>query len=181
MSTPKRDRGSAKKGTRGQPKTPTAMLKISGAGNDKRRESKFQEPQPEICMPLIPHDVQDVMNQDARDHWDAVTPILYRIGVLADIDAFEIARYCIIFSRWLEAERYLGKNGLTYDYINSNDETHYKPYPEAALAIKYSDQLLKIEGQFGMSASARASVDVAKTTAVKNSEAADYMNETNVS
>ncbi len=168
-------RGSAKKGKAGPAKKPTNQLKASGAGNDKRREANFQEPIPILGIPRIPDDVQGVMDEKAREHWDAVCPVLDRMGVLGDIDAHEIARYCVIFAKWYDAEKFLANEGPTYMVMNLQGEKNYKPYPEAALAIKYADQLLKIEGQFGMSPSARASVDISKNPRKGLSTAAKYM------
>lgn len=169
-------RGSPEAGSRGPRKTPTALLKATGAGNDKRRQGLFQEPIPLLGVPAIPAHVEKLMTEKAREHWDAVSVVLDRMGVLGDIDAHVIARYCITFANWYDCQLFINENGQTYESEASHGgSTVYKPYPEAAMAAKYGEQMLKVEREFGMTASSRASVDVQKQNNKLVSSAEKYL------
>jgi P27 family predicted phage terminase small subunit len=167
-------RGDPTNGTRGPRKTPTALLKLSGAGNDKRRAARSQEPMPIMGIPKIPFHVKPLLDKIAIEHWDAATMVLNRMGVIGDIDAHILARYCIVFSNWYKCQEHASIHGLTYMQMARGGDGVQKATPEAALAVKYSDQLLKIEREFGMTASARASIDVSKTLDKSTSSAGDY-------
>ena len=168
-------RGSAVKGTRGPPKTPTAQLKKSGAGNDKRRDKQMLEPIPIMGVPEIPFHVLPLLDDKAREHWGATTIVLDRMGVLGDIDAHVMARYCILFSNWYKCQEHSLTEGLTYVHYTAELEGSRKPTPEAAMAVKYGEQMLKIEREFGMTASARASIDLNKAKDPSKSPAGEYL------
>ena len=146
---------------------PTALLRASGAGNDKRRENHMQEPQVARIVGdcKIPPSVEKIFEEypKALEQWEIVTKQLDRMGVFGTIDAHEISRYCIIFAKWHICEEKLILHGQTYEHRNSSGEVTLRRRPEADLAAKYSDQMQKIEVQFGMTASARASVDLSQT------------------
>ena len=85
---------------------------------------------------------------DSRKVWDTLIPMLAELGILHPVDEFVLCRYVVTFARWRLCSLYVDKHGLV------DEDGHRRP--QAAEASRLSDQLLRIEGCFGMSAASRA-------------------------
>lgn len=120
-------------GKRGPKKTPTAVLENRGSWRAKVRGG---EPRPKVSYPPCP----EWMSPIAADIWNKLVPDLVNLGVMTELDSFSFGRYCTYAVLWL-AE------------LGSDDRK------ETTLE-KYANQLSKIEREFGLTPSSRASLSV---------------------
>jgi len=134
-------------GKRGKPKTPTAILKARGSWRGETREG---EPEPG-GQPDPPAWLSD----RASALWAEAVPKLTGIGVATCVDSNALARYVTMLDQWMACTEFIADHGMTYE--DPRDDT-LKEYPHVSRASRLSDQLLKIEQQYGMTASARASL-----------------------
>ena len=85
------------------------------------------------------------------------------MGVLAKCDRNALARYCQTWAKWRTAEEVLIAEGDTRE-VKALDRAgrivvmDLKDRPEVARSMKLGDQLLRLEQQFGLTPSARASL-----------------------
>lgn len=90
----------------GHNRKPTA-LKILQGNPGRRRLEPEKEPQPELAIPRCPAGLSGA----ARAEWRRITPHLYDLGLLTEIDLSGLAGYCICFGELLEAERMITRTG----------------------------------------------------------------------
>tara|TARA_Y100000310_G_C20370158_1_gene663134 strand:+ start:114 stop:452 length:339 start_codon:yes stop_codon:yes gene_type:complete len=97
-------------------------------------------------MPSIP-DPPDFLEGVALETWHKVSVQLEYMGLLYTVDAPALARYCQATQRWREEDERLVDGEVTTKWLN------------------LCDKLLRLEQQFGMTPSARASLAVDAATA----------------
>lgn len=144
-------------GRRGPAKTPLKVLK----GRDSwRARNRKQEPKAK-GMPRRP----TWLSKGAARVWRRIVPHLQTMEIVGAIDAEALARYCVIFAKWRQAEEFVEENGTSYavkDFVSDNHPdgiiVGYKEYPQVGRAIAYAEQLLRIEKTFGMNPGARANL-----------------------
>ena len=91
--------------------------------------------------------------------WNQLTSLLYTMRVIGQVDEFVLERYCRDYVRWRAAMRTLKERGAdTYESVSKTGAVYYAAYPEVAICSNLSASLLKIEQQFGMTASSRSSI-----------------------
>lgn len=141
-------------GKRGPPKTPTATLEARGSWLAKRNA---KEPKPLIGRPARPQ----WLTGDAKKLWDVLAPQLEAMNVLAKIDREALARYCQLWMRWREVERFIAKEGSTYEMLTKDGEScGPRPYPQVKIASDLASHLSRLEREFGLTPASRASVEV---------------------
>src|SRR6266702_4168364 len=84
---------------------PTALKVVSGTLRKSRRNK--QEPKPEQAIPSPPV----CLKGEALSEWKRLSPQLYDIGILTDIDRATLALYCQIWGRWMKAEKHIADEG----------------------------------------------------------------------
>ena len=115
--------------------------------NIKKRESYSVKP--DRSIPECPAHLDDI----AVAEWKRMSPILYNLGLLTDIDATAFASYCQLYSRWVKIERKLSKEKL----VNSKGKQN-----PLISASKQTLQLLRgYITEFGMTPSARSRMAIA--------------------
>lgn len=126
----------------GRPRTPTAMLKLTGAiDHDKKRYAdRANEPRPK-GTPQKPLD----MTPEASDWWDRNVPLYVEMGVATDVDgpALEMAAHW-----WSESQR-----------LRATGESDYRTLCMLSMASK---QFMAIVSKFGGTPSDRAKLSVTK-------------------
>lgn len=143
-------------GKRGPARTPTNILKMRGSWRAKGREG---EPRPDASAPRCPK----WLRPEAKRVWRELVPQLERMNVLARCDRNAIARYCQVFAKWRSAEEFLKEHGEVYPEKNASGQTlGLREYPQVSQAIRFSEQLLRLEREFGLTPSARANLSVGK-------------------
>jgi P27 family predicted phage terminase small subunit len=141
-------------GRRGPAPTPTPILQLRGStlATQRRQNAEVQGP---AGLPEPP----DWLDAVARSAWDHVVPLLVSMGVLTRIDGNALARYCRLWSRWKNAEAFIDKHGMVYPLKGEDGKVKcLQQFPQVAIASKLSQQLTRLEQEFGMTPSARARI-----------------------
>ena len=140
-------------GQKGPRPTPTAILRMRGS--KRGIYDRKGEPQPERGRPVCPSH----LSVAARGIWKKLIPMLDATGVLTLIDAYTCERYCDTLARWRQCVRFLNKHGPTYEAKNGVIWN----YPQVKNGMAYSEALLRIEREVGLTPSARARLVVPET------------------
>lgn len=148
-------------GRRGITPTPTKILEARGSWRSKARANKGIEPQPDRGMPRRPAWV----NGTAKTKWDNLTKMLDRMGILTVVDGGALARYCVLWQRWLVSERFLKTYGHQYEIKGRGGQIVYKAYPELKAAQGLFAELRRLEQEFGLTPSARTRISAEATSA----------------
>lgn len=137
-------------GSRGPRKQPSNVVKLKG--NPGKRAVNKREPKPNEAVPSCPDFVTGV----ARAEWERVTPHLAAVGLLTQIDQASLAGYCQAYQRWVDAERTIAKFGTIVKTPNGFPVIS----PAVSIANKAMDQMLRFAREFGMTPSARSSIQL---------------------
>ena len=144
-------------GKRGPPRTPTPILKLRGSWLANAREKV--EPKAKLGRPVRPAG----LSRAAVSVWKQIVPELDEMGVLAKIDRNALHRYCETFAMWKRMEKFIRENGeahaVTRQDQNGNRQLlHFTEFPQVRIYHKAAELLHRLEAQFGMTPSARASI-----------------------
>lgn len=136
-------------GRRGPKPTPTAILESRGSWRAKTRKGEPKSTGRPTCPDWLP--------ERARPIWQRAADLLDEMKVLGQADENALARYALTLTRWLECEQFIEQYGMTQTY-KKDGRVVVEEFPQVARASRLSDQLLKIEQQFGMTPSARVNL-----------------------
>lgn len=92
----------------GPAKKPTKMKVLEG--NPGKRPLPKNEPDPEPVLMPCPVFIKGA----GRREWNRLTPELYNLGLLTQIDQAALAAYCSSYELWLRAERELARIQRSY-------------------------------------------------------------------
>ena len=161
-------------GRRGPKRTPTSIL---NQRNRPTQQDRSGEPKPVALAPVAP----EWMEPEARVAWDYLAPKMERLGILTEIDGNAFARYCQTWARWLQCEAFLKKaGGTTYTKKRYGWDTEMKchtdvvietkivEFPQVRQSQKYSALLTKLESEFGLTPSGRASLSIGGDDSTKD-------------
>jgi P27 family predicted phage terminase small subunit len=139
-------------GARGPAATPKSILKARGSWRGQEQPGDVACP---VEIPPVPDDLTD----SEREVWSEITSLLFQLGIIGGIDRFVLRRYCREYVHWQDATEHVRQQGCdTYEVIDKQGNVRHVPYPQVAIANQLSASLLKMEQQFGMTASARSRV-----------------------
>jgi P27 family predicted phage terminase small subunit len=91
--------------------------------------------------------------------------MLERMSILTKIDGGALARYCVLWQRWLIAEKFLKTYGHQYDLTNKDGQTTWHAYPESKVAAVLFAELRRLEQEFGLTPAARTRITAEATQA----------------
>lgn len=134
-------------GKRGPRPTPTAVLKLRGSW---RAKNNPDEPRAE-GEPEKPAD----LSEEAGKVWDRVVPLLLEMRVLGTIDGNLVVRYCNLTVRLRECDDKVAKVGSVIAV-----EGKFVVSPWMKLSLQLAQELRRLEGELGMSPSARTRIRV---------------------
>ncbi len=155
-------------GSRGPPRTPTAILKARGSWLVKHREET--EPKPPRGRPTCPR----WLKNEARAEWKRLVVLLDDMGVITKADGNALSRYCKLLERWKRMEAFIEENGETYQTMDRDGmPAGRQVYPQVKLAHELAVQLGRLEGEFGMTPASRSRVSVQDAAAVVFESAID--------
>lgn len=141
-------------GRRGPRPTPTKVLELRGS---KRAKLNRGEPKPGPGVPEAPSWLDD----ESRAVWEQLVPQLEEMAVLSKIDALALARYCVLWTQWVKATKFVQRHGPTYPLKDGNGRVKcFAQFPEVALMHKLSTALSRLEAEFGLTPSARTRINV---------------------
>lgn len=139
-------------GARGPKPTPTAVLAKRGSW---RANDNQGEPLPDKCLPPVPPDLKGV----AMEVWQTYEPILFRLGILTEIDGLAFEQLCKIYAQWKKYDQYLTKNGeLQIIRYENKRIKERRLHPYVKLRQKAQEQLSRALADFGLNPSARSRI-----------------------
>lgn len=136
----------------GRKPLPTHLKLVKGTARPHRLNKS--EPKPIVATPEPP----DHLDEAARAKFTEVAEMLARHGVRTELDTGALARYVVIWRRWLEAEQEVKRRGPVVK--TSNDNIIQNPF--LAVANKCLAQMAQIENEFGLTPSSRSRIRIAE-------------------
>lgn len=130
----------------GRKPKPSALKLLSG--NPGKRPFNHGEPDFPIDGELVP---PEHLEGKAREEWLRCAPLLRDAGVLTSIDKTAFSALCMCYSRWLEAEHHVRREGCVIS--GSTGSPVMNPY--VRVAAQALDQMRALMGDFGMTPSSR--------------------------
>src|ERR1700730_256189 len=115
---------------------------------------KKDEPKPAIAVPEPPAH----LDERARAKFTAMALMLARAGVMTELDAGALARYAVVWCRWVDAEAEIKRRGPVVKTEGGNIIQN----PFLAVANKCLSQMAQIEGEFGLTPSSRSRIRMAE-------------------
>lgn len=101
-----------------------------------------------VAAPYCPEPVTE--NPDAQAVWDRLVPELVRAGLMTPIFEGMLAAYCIVFARWVEAERELRNTAK----LVKSPSGYPLQNPWLAIANRAIEQMRALGSDLGLSAAA---------------------------
>jgi P27 family predicted phage terminase small subunit len=106
------------------------------------------------------------MSKEAKQEWQRIVPSLIAAGLAGRIDRNALARYCVLWVRWRQAEAMIQRTGEVVPIRDESGKVKFlQPSPYVSIARSLADQLYRLEQGFGMCPSARSRINVAPTPA----------------
>ncbi len=129
---------------------PTYLKILDGEKNKDRINPN--EIKPKIQIPTCPSH----LNAIAKKEWGIISKLLFDLGALSNIDRAALAVYCVLYARWVNAEKVLNR---TSDIIKTKDGNLIQN-PALAISNKAVTLMYKYLIEFGMTPSSRTRVAV---------------------
>jgi len=123
-------------------------------GNPSKRPLNKREPRPADRAPTRP----GWLLPEAKREWSRMVPALLRLGLLSEVDRAALASYCQWWARWVQAEKILTEQGLTFETPNG----YVQQRPEVAISHKAAGMVKAYLQKFGLSPSDRSRLSVDK-------------------
>tara|TARA_Y100000310_G_scaffold14232_2_gene14424 strand:- start:415 stop:894 length:480 start_codon:yes stop_codon:yes gene_type:complete len=139
---------------------PTKVLKLRGSRWAKGRGEN--EPELPESRPPAP----DYLCDEGKAHYEAACDVVQEMGILTAADQTALARYAATIVLWREAYEFIRKHGTTFPVKELNKKTGktvttgLREWPQVSLVRSAADQLLKLEREFGLTPSARSSIQL---------------------
>ena len=145
---------------KGRKPKPTKMKLL--AGNPGKRPINDHEPSyvPFSSLGEPPPE----LDQIAKEEWMYIVPLLTESGVLTAIDKTAITAYCMLFSRWIQAEAEIRKSGC----VSKGSTGSLVISPWVRIASKAVEEMRSLMSEFGMTPVARSRINVASTRTVED-------------
>ena len=110
--------------------------------------------------------------------WDRLVPELYELGLLTKIDRTSLAAYCQLYSRWVDAERQIQKQGTIIEQKHATSETFkLVKNPYVGIAEVALVQMKSWATEFGLTPSSRSKVVITNVGEQKKKERAKELAE----
>lgn len=132
----------------GRKPKPTALKLLEG--NPGKRALNRAEPRPKVAMPRPPEHLSD----EEKAKWKVVVRELHSLGLVTRIDVDALAMYCVIYARWIKAEKMVREKGEIIKTAAGNIIQN----PYLSIANRALEQLNKLGAEFGMTPSSRTRV-----------------------
>jgi P27 family predicted phage terminase small subunit len=141
----------------GPRRTPTKILQMRGSWLAQKRKKS----DPSYGGTSVGNEVvirmPSWLSDDAKAVWRLVVEHLKPMGILGKMDTNALGRYCVIFTEWRRAAQFVERHGQTISTKGPKDRLFIRLLPQVRLMIALGEQLLRLEHEFGMTPSARAS------------------------
>lgn len=151
----------------GPVRKPTKIKQLEG--NRGKQKLNVSEPDPRPALPSCPKHLTGA----ARTEWKRITPELYELGLLTNIDRSALAAYCSAYAEWVEAcEVMNGKSPLI-----KTEAGNIIQNPLVGIKHKAAEHMHKFLTEFGMTPASRSRISVNKKAA-SDDPMEDLLNDT---
>lgn len=142
----------------GRRRKPTVLKILHGnPGKENLKKKMEQEPQPNIPSE-IPVPSKDLTGDNiARKKWKELSPKLYDLGLLTELDLDVLSLYCIAYSEWLKAKKDVLKNGYQIDTVDGKGK---KISPSVNIRDKAEKKMEIYMARLGLTPSDRSRLNI---------------------
>lgn len=145
------------KGRKGEPSALKLLRGLPG-----KRALSADEPKPTLLLNCPP---PDWLDEDAKDEWHRLAPILERLGVLTETDTNALSTYCEAWTTWKGATQKIRQFGMV---IKGKDGELPIVSPYVKIAEKSFAQVKGMLIEFGMTPSSRSKIHTVKAEPPKS-------------
>ena len=138
----------------GRKPLPTHLKLVKGTARPHRLNK--DEPKPTVAQPEPPAH----LDERAKAKFVAMAEMLARHGVMTELDAGALARYAVVWCRWVDAEAEIKRRGPVVKTEGGNVIQN----PFLAVANKCLLQMAQLESEFGLTPSSRSRIRMAEPT-----------------
>ena len=142
---------------RGRKPKPTNLHILNGnPSNLNLDERSTREPKPKPVAPTMP----TWLKGEGKKMWERLVPELENLGLFTIVDGETFAAACQSWKVFVECQKFIEKNGLTYLYTNKNGSENIIERPEVKIGQKSLDQFRSFCTEFGLTPSSRTRIDI---------------------
>lgn len=142
--------------SKGRKKLPTKIKQMQGTLDVSRTLKNEME----VDLVTVIPDPPDLLSEIGKKEWYKVTNQLYNLNMLHHIDLRLIEAYCNEISLYIETEQILREKGRIQIFKNPDGTLkHAQAVPYQKIAKDALNTALKLATQFGLTPSARASIN----------------------
>lgn len=105
--------------------------------------------------PAVRPEPPDFLDAVARAEWDRLCGMLELMGTLSLADRTVLVTYCVLYSRWEQAERMVAKSGTI---VKSPDKGSPIMSPYLCVANRAIEQMMKLSAELGLTPSSRSRI-----------------------
>ena len=138
----------------GRKPLPTHLKLVKGTARPHRLNK--DEPKPTVAQPEAPAH----LDERAKAKFVAMAEMLARHGVMTELDTGALARYAVVWCRWVDAEAEIKRRGPVVKTEGGNVIQN----PFLAVANKCLLQMAQLESEFGLTPSSRSRIRMAEPT-----------------
>lgn len=120
-------------------------------------------PQPNVGEPEMPR----YLTKAGRREWKRIVPLLFKVGVLTEIDGLALAGYCDNVATIEAMRKDIRKNG--YTFVSKFEDKHgnvvmgdIKPNPAVGMLFKAEGMMKSFLIEFGLTPASRSRLKIAK-------------------
>jgi P27 family predicted phage terminase small subunit len=132
----------------GRKPLPTHLKLVKGTSRPHRANP--EEPRPTVTVP----DPPDHLEKRARARFTEMAEILARHGLMTELDTSALARYSVVWCRWVDTEAEVKRRGPVVKTEGGNIIQN----PFLSIANKCLLQMAQIESEFGLTPSSRSRI-----------------------
>lgn len=136
----------------GRKPLPTQLKLVKGTARPHRLNDA--EPKPTVAIPEAPSH----LDERGAAKFAAMAAMLARCGVMTELDAGALARYAVVWGRWIDAEVEVRRRGP----VVKTEAGNIVQNPFLAVANRCLAQMAQIEGEFGLTPSSRSRIRMAE-------------------
>ena len=142
-------------GRAGPPKRPTALREYE---NDKNL--KYEKPRNEPKPVADNLDPPPHLFGTALEKWHELREVLEPVGLMTEADKDSLATYCVNWQLLLICLENINKDGMVMEFDGGNGKNYRQTSPHTVTMLKLQAALVKTSKEFGLTPSARASLDL---------------------
>ncbi len=133
-------------------------------GNKNRKTKKEIEARKKVEEAITPGadkvNPPKWLSKEAKEEFKRISGELMPLKLITNADINAIARYCDAYIDYKLCTKIIEEEGLMVEYTNKSGGTNRVPHPLLAKKKQLHDQMLKLEGEFGLTAAARAKIAI---------------------